>query len=505
MPSRILVSYIVDLILLFFSFVLMAIYKGETPNYLSYRYLTGFGVLIASWSIFSFYFRKYRFKRKYKLGRILKNILFSNLATLSTLAIFMIALSVSGYSRLMFFGTVGICTFFEIILANLYFLLIHTRGVRTDLYNPPPKAYELRKAKEAINFRDVSISSDMIREAVVNECGEEAFEFISRFTNYDDHKILFLATTTRFNVQFQPDNYFLQVVNLKRTNDIQYINKFFETVNRKLPVDGTFIGFAETKNQRKKRILKKFPPVINRIYYFLDFILKRVFPKFKFTKGIYFLLTRGENRVLTRAEILGRLYSCGFEMVDEKDIGNLFYFVVRKSKEPAYDMNPTYGPFIKLQRVGKNGRAIKVYKLRTMHPYAEYLQDYIYMKNNLQEGGKFNDDFRISTTGRFMRMFWIDELPMLLNLLKGELKLVGVRPISNQYFELYDKDFRKKRIRYKPGLVPPFYVDMPKTLEEIQASERRYLESYDKHPLRTDWVYFWKAMANILLRKARSK
>ncbi len=104
-----------------------------------------------------------------------------------------------------------------------------------------------------------------------------------------------------------------------------------------------------------------------------------------------------------------------------------------------------------------------------------------------------------------MRMFWIDELPMVLNLLKGDLKLVGVRPISNHYFELYDEDLRKKRIRYKPGLVPPFYVDMPKTLEEIQASERRYLESYDKHPLRTDWVYFWKAMANILLRKARSK
>ena len=174
MPSRILVSYIVDLILLFFSFVLMAIYKEGTPNYLSYRYLTGFGVLIASWSIFSFYFRKYRFKRKYKLGRILKNIFLSNIATLSTLAIFMIALSVSGYSRLMFFGTVGICTFFEIILANLYFLLIHTRGIRTDLYNPPPKAYEIRKAKEGINYRDISLSSDIVREAVVNECGEEA-------------------------------------------------------------------------------------------------------------------------------------------------------------------------------------------------------------------------------------------------------------------------------------------------------------------------------------------
>ncbi len=416
----------------------------------------------------------------------------------------MFALNVSGYSRLMFFGTVTICTVLELLLANLYFFLIHTRDNRTDLYNPPPRAYEIRKANEAINFRDISLSNDIVREALVSECGDEAYKFISRFSNYEDQKTLFLATTTRFNIQFQPDNYFLHVVNLKRVNDIQYINKFFETVNRKLPFDGTFIGFAETKNQRKRRIMKKFPPVFNGIYYFFDFLLKRVFPKFKLTKGLYFLLTRGENRVLTRAEILGRLYSCGFAVIEEQNIDNLFYFVVKKVKEPAYDMNPTYGPFIKLHRVGKGGRIIKVYKLRTMHPFAEYLQEYVYMKNALQEGGKFKDDFRISTTGKIMRMFWLDELPMIFNVLKGDLKIVGVRPLSRQYFELYDEELRQKRIRYKPGLVPPFYVDMPKTLDEIQDSELRYLEAYEKHPWRTDWVYFWKAVGNIVLKKARS-
>ena len=45
---------------------------------------------------------------------------------------------------------------------------------------------------------------------------------------------------------------------------------------------------------------------------------------------------------------------------------------------------------------------------------------------------------------------------------------------------------------------------MPKTLEEIQDSERRYLNAYEKHPLRTDWWYFWKAVGNIVFRRARS-
>ena len=94
---------------------------------------------------------------------------------------------------------------------------------------------------------------------------------------------------------------------------------------------------------------------------------------------------------------------------------------------------------------------------------------------------------------------------MFLNVLKGQLKLVGVRPLSEQYYELYDPNLREMRIKYKPGMVPPFYADMPKTLEEIQESERRYLEAYDKHPFRTDWKYFWKVMGNILFRHKRSQ
>jgi lipopolysaccharide/colanic/teichoic acid biosynthesis glycosyltransferase len=139
-----------------------------------------------------------------------------------------------------------------------------------------------------------------------------------------------------------------------------------------------------------------------------------------------------------------------------------------------------------------------------MHPYAEYLQEYVYEKSALQEGGKFKDDFRVTTMGKFFRKFWIDELPMLINLFRGELKIVGVRPLSEHYFSLYSKELREKRIKTKPGLIPPFYVDLPKTLEGIQASEFKYLNAYEKHPLLTDWKYFWVAVWNIIFRNARS-
>ncbi len=139
-----------------------------------------------------------------------------------------------------------------------------------------------------------------------------------------------------------------------------------------------------------------------------------------------------------------------------------------------------------------------------MYPYSEYLQDYVFQKNSLQVGGKLKDDFRVSPMGKFLRKVWLDEFPMLLNLLKGEIKIVGVRPLSKQYFNLYSQELQTKRIQVKPGLIPPFYVDLPKTLDEIQESEMRYLESYAQSPLKTDWHYFWHALYNITLKKARS-
>jgi lipopolysaccharide/colanic/teichoic acid biosynthesis glycosyltransferase len=85
----------------------------------------------------------------------------------------------------------------------------------------------------------------------------------------------------------------------------------------------------------------------------------------------------------------------------------------------------------------------------------------------------------------------------IINMFEGNMKLVGIRPLSKQYFELYDEEVRERRLKYKPGLVPPYYADMPTDLEGIQASEMKYLDSYDKHPLLTDARYFIKSWWNI--------
>lgn len=295
------------------------------------------------------------------------------------------------------------------------------------------------------------------------------------------------------------------IIKEERINDIRYLNKYFEAVNNSLKNGGIFQGNVETYSVRRNRILKKFPRPFNRIYLFFDVLLVRVSPKLRITKNLYFTITKGKGRVLSKAETYGRLYSCGFEIMEEEYKNNKIYFTFKKVKEPLFPKKPSYGFLIKLKRVGKNGKPIKVYKLRTMRPYSEYLQEYVFQKNNLQDGGKIKNDFRISPYGKVFRKLWIDELPMFYNFFKFEMKLVGVRPLSEHFFSLYSEELQTLRIKTKPGLIPPFYADMPVTLEEIMASEMKYLKAYEKRPLYTDFSYFFKAIHNILIKRKRSQ
>jgi len=494
-----------DILILLAAYLSMAFVKGG-EGYLSGQYLLGFIIVLLLWIINSFYLKKYQIVKKEKPLFLLRTIVNSNLLTLAFVAFIIYAFNTTFYSRIMVFGTFGTASVLELLVFGFYAYALRAPQLEDarSFLEKPLTNHERKKISETVVHSDFLDTKMYLKAAVLEECGEKVADYMEKHANLESPRTLLLSTTTRFNILKQPDNTYDTIINLKRVNDIQYLNKFFEAVNHKIEGNGLFFGTAETKNQRKRRILRKFPPIFNWLAYLIDYIIKRILPKTKLTMKLYFFLTRGNNRVLTKAEILGRLYSCGFEVLDDRYSNGLFVFTARKVKEPAFDMQPTYGPFVKLRRVGKDGELINVYKLRTMHPYAEYLQEYIHKKHDLAEGGKIKNDFRVSTTGKIFRALWLDELPMVFNLFTGELKLVGVRPLSKHYFDLYTKDLQELRVKTKPGLVPPFYYDLPKTLEEIQESERKYLESYLKKPFQTDWKYFWGAFINIVFKRARS-
>jgi len=100
------------------------------------------------------------------------------------------------------------------------------------------------------------------------------------------------------------------------------------------------------------------------------------------------------------------------------------------------------GPiFFRQGRVGKNFRRFMIYKFRTMVVDAE--------KKGLRitSGG----DHRITSAGRILRKFKIDELPQLFNVLKGDMSFVGPRPEVEEYVKLYEKDYQEI-LKRRPGI-----------------------------------------------------
>lgn len=344
-----------------------------------------------------------------------------------------------------------------------------------------------------------------LRESILEFAPDKVLRYIEKNIDIFSTNTFTLRSTDIYNIRKLPNYRFDAIVNFMPLNQIRGVNKLFTTVNDKLPDNGIWVCCYEPQSVTKRNILKRYPLVIGWLYYAAFFCYKRVLPKLFMTSRLYFDITEGKNRVLSKAEVLGRLCYCGFEIIDERKKGDLNYVVARRKFRPEITARRLYGILVKLNRVGKNGKMFKVYKFRTMHPYSEFLQAYIYERYSLQEGGKFNHDIRVTTLGRILRKYWLDELPMMLNLIKGNMKLVGVRPISQHYFSLYSQELQNKRTKHKPGLLPPFYADMPKTLPEIEASEMRYLTMCEqKGTLKTDFIYFWKIFYTIVFKRARS-
>lgn len=506
------ITLLADIVILTISFLAMVWTKPASLRSYLPSHAPFFAGLALMWIIVSLLNGKMHRGKIINFTTLFTRVLSSNIIATSITVLIMFTIRDFDYSRTIVLGTALLATLMELLFGVVY--IAFKKAVVQDyeeyekykIYKKPSE-YDLVTGVNGNgeNTAEPSKVHRSIVNAIEKECGSDMTQAIIMMTSHKltDHTAV-LSTTTIFNITGLIHDKYKYIINLHKVNDIKRLDDFIDAVNSKLELKGYFFCCVETKDQRKSRLLKKYPPLLNWIYYFFDFIVKRVFPKIKITRGLYFFLTRGENAVISRAEVLGRLSRGGFRIKQESFIGNLLCIEARKTGDPLPKNGNNYGPIIALPRVGKEGNIINVYKLRTMHPYSEYIQDYVYTLYDLQDGGKFKNDFRITSWGAVCRKIWLDELPMILNFLQGDMKIVGVRPLSKHYFELYSKEVQERRIKYKPGLLPPFYADMPSDLEGIQASELKYLDSYDKHPFVTDFRYFWKSGWNILFHKARS-
>lgn len=160
------------------------------------------------------------------------------------------------------------------------------------------------------------------------------------------------------------------------------------------------------------------------------------------------------------------------------------------------------GVFYSQERIGKDGKPFKLLKFRSMRPYAD-------QQSKLTIG---NSDPRITRMGKFIRKYKLDEFPQLLNVIKGEMSIVGPRPEVPKYVEMYDAEQRKV-LSLRPGLTDYASIKYFKEndlLAKAEDPEKEYievimpakleinLEYIEKKSLATDLKIIFKTMGRIV-------
>jgi lipopolysaccharide/colanic/teichoic acid biosynthesis glycosyltransferase len=133
------------------------------------------------------------------------------------------------------------------------------------------------------------------------------------------------------------------------------------------------------------------------------------------------------------------------------------------------------GPILyKQDRYGKNFKVIRVYKFRTMRTGADKEKAYEDKKSSREEGFKIKNDPRITRVGRVLRKLSIDELPQVLNVLKGDLSVIGPRAMPLKEGDQLS-DWERKRMEVKQGITGLWQVS---GRSDISYEERIKLDLY---------------------------
>lgn len=159
--------------------------------------------------------------------------------------------------------------------------------------------------------------------------------------------------------------------------------------------------------------------------------------------------------------------------------------------------SPGAGPIFSQTRVGKDGKEFKFYKFRSMCPNAEQKLNELLDKNEMEGPAfKIKDDPRITRFGRFIRATSIDELPQLINILKGDMSIVGPRPPLPREVEQYT-EYEMQRLLVTPGLtcywqILPHKNDL--SFDEWIELDIRYIR---ERSFKTDWTIILKTFRAI--------
>lgn len=139
------------------------------------------------------------------------------------------------------------------------------------------------------------------------------------------------------------------------------------------------------------------------------------------------------------------------------------------------------GVFYRQERIGQNGKPFLLLKFRSMRPYAE-------LHGKLTVGAR---DPRVTRVGSFIRRHKLDEFPQFINVLKGEMSVVGPRPEVLEYVAQYS-DEQRRVLDYKPGITDIAsitYFEENRLLANAKDPQRTYIEEIMPEKIRINLAY----------------
>lgn len=159
--------------------------------------------------------------------------------------------------------------------------------------------------------------------------------------------------------------------------------------------------------------------------------------------------------------------------------------------------SPGASPIYVQKRVGKNGKEFKFYKFRSMVPNAEAMLDSLLDKNEMEGPAfKIKEDPRITKFGRIIRRACIDELPQLINILKGDMSFVGPRPPLPREVEMYD-EYQMQRLSVTPGLTCYWQVQPERNSISFDDWMKCDVQYIRERSLKTDIKIMFKTVSTV--------
>ena len=162
--------------------------------------------------------------------------------------------------------------------------------------------------------------------------------------------------------------------------------------------------------------------------------------------------------------------------------------------------SPGDGAIFRQRRVGRDGKLFWLYKFRTMCPDAEEQLNELLSQNQMDGPVfKIKGDPRMTRVGRFLRKTSLDELPQLLNVLQGDMSIVGPRPALPREVELYS-DYQRQRLYVTPGLscywqIAPHRNEM--SFDEWVALDMKYIQ---ERSFWVDWKIIFLTVRAMLMK-----